>query len=592
MSALPFLPRLAAQMKRCALKLLPCLLRTSRPGPLSEQPPDDVAAGWQVADCAILQSSLAHYRMLSVLGKGGMGEVWLADDTQLHRQVAVKLLPAAFTHDAERVRRFDREARAVSVLNHPNILTIYEIGATEGTHYIVTEYVEGETLRRRMTKASQMPLTETLTVAAQITEALVAAHEAGIIHRDIKPENVMVRRDGYVKVLDFGLAKLTERRSEGAKERLGEEDKTLIAVASTVTGVVMGTPRYMSPEQACGEKVDARTDLFSLGVVLYEMIAGYAPFPGATPSEVMAAILRDEVLPLTTDAPPELQRMLHRSLQKKRDERYQTAQELLTDLKRLQRQVERADGAQAEAAQLVVNEPPSGETAITLPQPLSTNKLTQAKRTLLNRSKWLALCALGVILIVFAAWFYFHRAPALASKDTILLTDFDNKTGDDIFDGTLKLGLMMQLQQSRFLSLFPEDQVRQTLRRMGRSPNERITAEIGREICERQNLKALIVGSIAPLGSHYIITLNALNAQSGESLAVQQIEAESKEQVGQALAQVAIQLREKLGESLSLIQQFEGPLRLITALNWKRYGTSPWVINKQLTEGSPRQSLL
>ena len=261
------------------------------------------------------------YKILSPLGKGGMGEVHLALDTRLQRKVAIKLLPARYTTDAERVRRFAQEARAASALNHPNILTIHEIGEVEDTHYIVTEYVAGETLRQRMTSAphKQLPLTETLRITTQMTEAIAAAHEAGIIHRDIKPENVMVRKDGYVKVLDFGLAKLIEQTAPVI------DPQAPTYASLTEAGIVMGTPRYMSPEQARGERVDARTDIFSLGVMLYEMIAGHAPFVGATTSETIAAILRDDPPLLIASAPatpPALERIIGQALRKDRAERY------------------------------------------------------------------------------------------------------------------------------------------------------------------------------------------------------------------------------------------------------------------------------
>jgi serine/threonine protein kinase len=306
-------------------------------GNFIEQPPDDVAAGWQIAASSPPEPNFAHYRLLSPLGKGGMGEVWLAEDTRLGRKVAVKLLPAEFTTDAGRLGRFAREARAASGLNHPNIITIHEIGEVRaeggGRHYIVMEYVEGETLRRRMADAPQrrMRLADALDAAVQIAAALGAAHEAGIVHRDIKPENVMMRRDGIIKVLDFGLAKLTEPASS-----VPDTQAPTVTRASTQTGLVIGTPRYMSPEQARGEKMDARTDLFSLGVMLYEMVAGRAPFAGTTPSELIAAILRDEPPALNecaSGAPPELEQIIRKALRKDRAERYHTAKDLLADLK-------------------------------------------------------------------------------------------------------------------------------------------------------------------------------------------------------------------------------------------------------------------
>src|SRR5262245_13561532 len=292
----------------------------------------------------IAGTRIGAYQLLEPLGRGGMGEVHLALDTRLGRKVAVKLLPARFTTDASRVRRFAQEARAVSALNHPNIITIHEIGAvrTEAgeIHYIVTEYVEGETLRQRMAIAPQgrLSLAEALDVAAQIATALATAHEAGIAHRDIKPENVMARRDGIVKVLDFGLAKLTEPAPPVIDSQASTLDRN-----STEAGVVMGTPRYMSPEQARGEKVDVRTDIFSLGVMLYEMVAGRPPFTGVTPNETIAAILRDEPPPLAEcapDAQPEMEEILSKTLSKNREERYQAASELLADLQRLKSRLE------------------------------------------------------------------------------------------------------------------------------------------------------------------------------------------------------------------------------------------------------------
>jgi serine/threonine protein kinase/Tol biopolymer transport system component len=280
----------------------------------------------------IAESQIGAYQLLSPLGRGGMGEVYLALDTRLGRKVAVKLLLAEFTTDAERLRRFEQEARAASALNHPNIITIHEIGEfrTEAgdTHYIVTEYVEGETLRQRLTSAPQigLKLSETIGLAAQIAAALAAAHGAGIIHRDIKPENVMVRRDGIVKVLDFGLAKLTEPSSHAVNTQAAT-----IARNRTDMGVVMGTPRYMAPEQARGEKVDARTDIFSLGVVLYEMIAGRAPFTGATASDCIAAILKEEPPELSETnqkVTPQLEKIVRRCLEKNPERRFQSASDL------------------------------------------------------------------------------------------------------------------------------------------------------------------------------------------------------------------------------------------------------------------------
>ena len=496
---------------------------------LDSPAPASIAGSW-------VGRTLGSFEVKALIGSGGMGEVYRARDTELGRKVAIKLLRAEFTHEAERVRRFAQEARAASALNHPNILTIHEIGQDENTHYIVTEYVAGETLRRRMMDAPQrrIPTPEALDLAVQIGAALAVAHEAGISHRDIKPENVMVRPDGYVKVLDFGLAKLTEAASPAI-----DSQTPSVAGHTTDVGTVMGTPRYMSPEQARGEKLDARSDIFSMGVVLYEMIAGCTPFAGATANETLAAILRDEPLPLNRHAPSapgELERIIGRALSKGRADRYQTARDLLTDLKELKQQIE---------LQAKLGEMGAREVAV-----------TKAARK--------PFAPLGAALRAIAAWVSSIGQPVQTEKDLILLADFENKTGDAVFDRTLKQGLAMQLQQSPFLVLFSEERVRQTLRLMKLSPEEHVTARIAQEICVRHNLKALIAGSIVPLGSHYVITLEAIHGQSGETLENEQIEAKSKEQVLRALSQATARLRAKLGESLRSIQRFDKELEETT----------------------------
>ena len=283
------------------------------------------------------KTTLSHYRLIRQLGAGGMGEVYLAEDTRLDRQVALKLLPAKFTEDEDRVRRFVQEAKAASALNHPNIIIIHEIGELDGLHFIVTEFIEGQTLRERMT-GLPMKLPAMLEVTIQIASALTAAHAAGIVHRDIKPENIMLRPDGYVKVLDFGLAKLTEPQPSAV-----DTEAPTAARVDTETGTVLGTVKYMSPEQARGLKVDARSDIFSLGVVLYEMVAGQAPFAGATTADVVAAILDKDPPPLARfapDAPEALLRIIAKALRKDREERYQTIKDLLIDLKDLKQELE------------------------------------------------------------------------------------------------------------------------------------------------------------------------------------------------------------------------------------------------------------
>ncbi len=344
----------------------------------------------QQQNLSLVGRSISHYQVLSLLGAGGMGEVYLAQDTSLGRKVALKLLPPAFTRNQERVRRFEREARAVSALNHPNILTIYEVGIVGETHFIATEFIDGQTLRERL-RDGRLELSEALDLAIQTASALVAAHEAGIVHRDIKPENVMVRPDGLIKVLDFGLAKLAERQLPPT-----DPQASILAKLSTEPGVVMGTVSYMSPEQARGEKVDARADIFSLGVVFYEMTTGRAPFVGRTTGEMIAVILRDEPLPLTShapDAPPELERIVGKALRKNREERYQSANDLLVDLKQLQRDLEFAAVQYGKRERLAA----------------SNNGARQGTRTVPAGRYWRAMIAFVATLVMGATVFGVYR---------------------------------------------------------------------------------------------------------------------------------------------------------------------------------------
>ena len=456
-----------------------------------------------------------------------------------------------------------REAEAAGTLDHPNICTIHEVGEDNGHNFIVMQYVEGETLSNRIHKKRFTPK-EAICVALQIADALAEAHSRGITHRDIKPQNIMITARDQIKVLDFGLAKVVRDGQFSSKAGLTE---SLV----TSPGMLVGTVPYMSPEQLRGEAVDGRSDIFSLGAVLYEMITGYAPFCGATPSEVTAAILRDEPPPLARYAPtvpPELDQIVRHTLRKDREKRYQTVKDLHDDLNYLRQKLELGAGPVGSRMVGTLRDDPSqmafGVVQAQKPSdvPISRFRDTRALNTV---RRGIAIASVtAVTIMAISGWLYFNRAAVLTEKDTILLADFENKTGDEVFDGTLKQGLATQLQQSPFFNLFPEARARQTLQLMGRSPNERITAMIAREICERAYLKALIAGSIAPLGSHYVITLEALNAQNGDSLAQEQAEAENKEDVLRALSRAATRLREKLGESLSSIQRFDKPLENAT----------------------------
>jgi len=533
--------------------------------------------------------SISRYRIIEKLGSGGMGEVYLAEDTKLGRKVALKLLAEELTQNRDRLSRFDQEAYAASALNHPNILTIYEMGDEGGRHFIATEFIDGITLRKRLMN-SPMDLAEVLEIAIQVAGALEEAHAARIVHRDIKPENIMIRRNGHVKVLDFGLAKLTE------KPQNEETDTEAItrAFVQTDAGVVMGTSQYMSPEQARGKPVDARTDIWSLGVVLYEMATGRAPFTGDTKTDVIIAIAKSDPAPLARfapNAPAEFEWIVMKALRKDVEERYQTVKELETDLKKLkqrlefQTEFERAVGPDAITGQFHVSG--LGYVDTDLPGSLSRVHTTHgsAKSTALvsgaaqtressveylvrgmSRHKIGSIAAL-VILIVASAlvyFFYFRDRVRLTDKDKILLADFVNTTGDSVFDDTLKQALAVQLGQSPYLDIFSEERVRETLKFMEQPPDSRITREVARQICERQQIKAMLLGSISSLGSHYAISLEAVNAHTGDTIASEQVEAEGKEQVLKALGQAASRLREKLGESLSSVAKYDAPIELAT----------------------------
>jgi serine/threonine protein kinase/tetratricopeptide (TPR) repeat protein len=538
---------------------------------------------------------VSHYRILDKLGAGGMGEVYLAEDVKLGRKVAIKILSEEFTTNKDRLQRFEQEAAAVSNLNHPNILTIHEVGIDDGRHFIATEFIDGLTLRRKAA-GSDLEISEILDIAVQVASALEEAHAAGIVHRDIKPDNIMVRRNGYVKVLDFGLAKLTEPVD---RSPLDAEAATRVLV-QTDAGVVMGTSHYMSPEQARGKPVDARSDIWSLGIVIYELVAGRTPFEGETSTDVIVWITQKEPPPLARYAPnvpAELDWIVMKALRKDREERYQTAKELLTDLRRLKQRLE----FETELERSV----PSAASRIsdtvaprTIPERAApTRTVTNVSSaeyiaTSLQRHK-VAAAIIAVLLITGTAagfYFYYNRAKPLTDKDTVLLADFVNTTGEPVFDGTLKQALAVHLGQTPFLNLFPEERVRETLRFMGRSPDERITRDIGREICERQGIRALLTGSIASLGSNYVITLEALSPSSGDPFAREQIEAESKERVLSALSTAAWNLRKKLGESLASMQKYDVSIEQATTASLealKAYAMA----NDERAKGNAREAL-
>jgi serine/threonine protein kinase/Tfp pilus assembly protein PilF len=532
-------------------------------------------------------TSISRYRILEKIGAGGMGEVYLAEDSKLGRRVALKILAEEYTQNRDRLSRFDQEAYAASALNHPNILTIYEMGDEGGRHFIATEFIDGVTLRKRLS-GSPMELSEVLDVAIQIAGALEEAHAANIVHRDIKPENIMIRRNGHVKVLDFGLAKLTERPSSPETDT----EAVTRAMVQTDAGVVMGTSQYMSPEQARGKQVDARTDIWSLGVVLYEMAAGRAPFTGETKTDVIVAIAKTDPMPIARFAPTlpaEFEWIVLKALRKDVDERYQTIKEFESDLKKLKQRIEfqselersmapdRLTGALGAFADTEIPAPlrPLSTTSVPMtaqpPSTISSAATRQSSAEYLvseikRHKKSTVVVGIALVLVaVTAAYFAFGRKHvSLTDKDTILLADFTNTTGETVFDNTLKQALAAQLGQSPFLDVFPEDRVRETLRYMDRSPDDRLTREVAKDICERQGVKAMLLGSISSIGSRYMVSLEAVNSHTSETIAQEHFEVEGKEQVLKSLGPAASRLREALGEELSSIQKFDAPIEQVT----------------------------
>jgi eukaryotic-like serine/threonine-protein kinase len=464
---------------------------------------------------------LGPYVLGPVIGAGGMGEVYRAHDSRLGRDVAIKILPPDVADDPDRLRRFESEARAAAALNHPNILVVHDVGREHDTSYLVTELLEGRTLRA-VIDGGAVPLPRALDYAVQIAEGLAAAHARGIVHRDLKPENVFVTSDGRVKILDFGLAKAVHVADAAT---LGTP------AHATAPHVVLGTPGYMAPEQVRGEAVDHRADIFAVGCVLYELLGGRRAFSGATTLEVLSAILRDTPAPLVS---PEGDRLVAKALEKDRALRYQSAAELRADLQRLTRDLD--------PARVVV---------------------APSRRP---RQRWPVVAAAVAAAAVLAATAYVgvFRPPPLTEQDTILLADFTNTTGDPVFDSALKAGLAVQLAQSPFLNIFPQDRVQHTLRLMDRPPDEPVHGAVAREICERQSIKALLAGSIGAIGTNYVVTLDATNCATGASLALEQVEARGKEEVLTALDTAATRLRRTLGESLNSIQQFDKPLPDVT----------------------------
>jgi len=493
-------------------------------------------------------TSVLHYRIVRQLGSGGMGVVYEAEDTKLNRRVALKFLPESLVMSAEAADRFGREATLAGALNHPNICTVHESGVYEGRQFFVMELLEGDSLKALITDAP-LPLDQILSVGCQIADALEVAHTKGIVHRDIKPANIFITTRGQAKLLDFGVATV------GPEHTVVGDETRVAAEALTTPGTAIGSVNYMSPEQARGEVTDGRTDLFSLGLVLYEMATGRQAFGGQTTAVVFDSILNRDpvsVLQVNPTVPADLEHVITRALEKDRKMRYQTAADMLSELSRLRRDTSAGTVAAGAA---------TGTAAV--PARRQTPKVL--------------LVGIPVAAVLVAAFFFWQstRVPAFSERDTIIIADFANTTGDAVFDDALRQAVAVQLQQTPFVTLLADQSVQRTLRLMSRPADEPLTSVVAREICQRSGAKASVEGSIAPLGTNYVISIGVHNCQTGASLAQQQVQATSKEDVLAQVGAALTKLRTGLGESLASVQKYDVPISEATTASLdalKAYG--------------------